>query len=77
MAIRLYFGEFLPAWDELSERRENLNRVHAEFTRSYHEGLDTERFIKSFDSAMMEFIEQENILRDSIINKARKLMPSR
>jgi hypothetical protein len=75
MVIRLYFDEFLPAWDELSKRRENLNSVHAEFRRSYKEGEETRRFINPFDSAIAQFEKQEEILRDSIISKARKLTP--
>jgi hypothetical protein len=75
MIIRLYFDEFLPAWDELLKRLANLNSVQAEFKRSYEKGQDTQRFMKPFDSAMVEFVKQEEILRNSIISKARKLTP--
>jgi hypothetical protein len=33
MIIRLYFDEFLPAWDELLTRLANLNSVEALFKR--------------------------------------------
>jgi hypothetical protein len=33
MIIRLYFDEFLPAWDELLTRLANLNSVEAQFKR--------------------------------------------
>jgi hypothetical protein len=50
MIIRLYFDEFLPAWDELLKRLANLNSVQAQFKRSYEKSQDTQRFMKPFDS---------------------------
>ena len=37
MIIRLYFDEFLPAWNELLKCLENLNLAQAEFKRRVKE----------------------------------------
>jgi hypothetical protein len=76
MVIRLYFEEFLPAWDELIKRLDKMHSVQMDFKQSYKEGEDTRRFVIPFDIACREFEKQEEVLRDSIISKARKLVPS-
>jgi hypothetical protein len=70
MVIRLYFEEFLPAWDELIKRLDKMNSVQMDFKQSYKEGEDTRRFVIPFDIACREFEKQEEVLRDSIISKA-------
>ena len=75
MIIRLYFNEFLPNWDELLKRLDDLNSVRDDFKRCYQEGEDTRRFIRPFQAAMGELNKHEEILRKSIINKAKKLTP--
>jgi hypothetical protein len=73
--IRLYFDEFLPAWEALRKQCDELMLIYAKFTEGRHAGEDLEQFAGPYESAYREFQRQEELLQNALIAKVRKLMP--
>jgi hypothetical protein len=76
MIIRLYFAEFLPAWEDLKKRVDELLLIYAEFTHAHHTGEDTARFAKLYEGTYREFQKRDKVLENALVTKARKFTPT-
>jgi hypothetical protein len=77
MIILLYLKEFLLNWNKLKDCREQIISLKSGCIKASEATLDDDcqSFLQPFEDAMKNFENEKRIMKDVMIEKARKLTP--